>query len=139
MAIKIRSSKLNDYKRVKTLLVPSGLAGRWFTKNLFSRLLRKNKRLYFVAEEKDLVVGTVFSSHDGGYYGYIYKLAVAFPYRRRGVAVKLVRTVLREMKKARIDFVFLHVAKINYPSQKFFRSLGFRHRATHLLMDNYRQ
>lgn len=136
----LRQTKLSDYPRVATLLRTCGLVDDWFTRDLFKRILTRNRGFYFVVEDRGDIVGSAFGTTDGGCLGYIYKVAVAPTYRRRGLAQKLVSRILREFKRNKVDeWVFVHIAKKNQASIKLFNGLGFKIRKTHYLVDNFSQ
>lgn len=124
--IKIRLTKSSDYKEISHILRESGLVENWFTKKLFEKLLKRNKGFYFVAEDNGKVVGTAFASHDGGYFGHLYKLAVLPEYRRKGIAKKLIKARVKALNKIGIDFIFSHVWKYNKASIATLKSAGFK-------------
>ncbi len=134
--IKFRLAREKDYLHIAALLEKTKLIGHHFNKRLFNTLIRKNRGFLFVAGIDKKIIGTIFSAHDGGYFGYVYKCAVAPEFRRQKVATQLVRLAINKLKKAGIDLIFLHVKKDNFPSIRLFQSLGFNIRATRYLMDN---
>jgi len=136
MVIKIRPTKLSDYEIIFNLLKKNKMIGNYLTKPLFKDLLAFNKNLYFVAEDNGKIVGSVFASQNGGYHGYLYKLAVDSKYRRKGVATKLLEVVINKLRnKYKTDWIFTHIEKKNLPSLKLIKSLGFKIRRTHYLVD----
>ena len=134
--MKIRATKKSDFNQVVLLLEKVGLYGKHLTRIKFNGLVHRNHGFIFVAENNKKIVGTIFACHDGGYYGYIYKLAVAPRFQRQKIGTTLVDTVLEKFKRKDIDWIFMHVKKHNIPSIKIFKNLGFGIRRTHYLMDN---
>ena len=136
MAVKIRPTKLSDYEGVFGLLKKNKMVGRYFTKALFKGLLAYNEGLYFVAEDNGKIIGNIFASQNGGYHGYLYKLAIDSKYRREGTATKLLKVVINKLRgKFKTDWIFTHIEKKNLPSLKLIKSLGFKIRHTHYLVD----
>lgn len=137
MAIKIRPTKLSDYEGIFSLLKKNKMIGSYFTKDLFKDLLAYNKGLYFIAEDNKKIIGSIFASQDGGYHGYMYKLAVDSKYRRRGIATKLLKIAINKLRdRLKVDWLFAHIKKKNLSSLRLFKSLGFKIRHTHYLVDN---
>ncbi len=60
--------------------------------------LKKNPELFLVAIVGDAVVGTVMGGYDG-HRGWLYSLAVAPEYRRRGIATALVQRLEAALAK----------------------------------------
>ena len=133
--VKIRKTTLTDFSNVAHILKACHLSGPWFTRTLFRKLLKKNKGLYLVAEMQGKIIGSVFAMEDGGYYGYLYKLAVLPTYRRYGIATKLINSALQVLAKHGIDWTFALVEKTNRASIKTLQSVGFKIRRTHYLID----
>ncbi len=133
MPTTIRKTKESDFPAITKLLEDPNIAGR-ATRKQFQRMLRKNEGLFFVAESDEKVIATIFGMHDGGYAGYIYKLAVAKDYRRKGIATLLLRKVIEQFKKAEIPVALALTGKTNKAAQKLLGSLGFSERRTAVLM-----
>ena len=128
MDIAIRNARLGDFGSIRRLLDEGGLGGKWFTRTLLGRLIRRNRGLYLVAESGEQVIGTVFGSEDGGYHGYICKLAVDRRFRRRGVARALVDRLKTVLDRRGVIWYFALIRRNNRPSQRLFGKLGFRDR-----------
>ncbi len=137
MTIKIRKAKGSDYEGIDNLLgnIYVKIKSKDFTKNKFVSFLKKNKSYCYVAEAKGKIIGNIFGSDDGAFTGYIQKLAVDKEYRRRGIAVKLIKIVIKEFNKNRIRIKYAHVRKDNKSSLELFKSLGFELRDSHHLAD----
>lgn len=136
MSTSINKTKIEDYERIKQLLQSEEMIGDWFTKELFSKMLNKTNEGYFVAKINNNIVGNIFSSDDGGYYGYISKLMVDKKHRSKGIAQELVKRALERFKARKIEWVFAHVRKDNLPSINLFKKFGIKIRDTHYLIDN---
>lgn len=133
---KVRLTKPSDYKNIRTLLLRNGMIGSYFTPALFRRLLKRNKGLYFVAESKGKIIGNLFSTHDGGYCAYLYKMCVDSNWRRSSVATELNKAAITKLRKFNIvGWVFCHVRKNNKISLKFCKSLGLEPLLTHYVVD----
>lgn len=134
--IKIRETRPKDFEGVKLLLESVRLSGVYFTEDLFRKLLKRNKGTYFVAEDNGRIIGNIFSFDDGGYCCYLYKLAVAPEYRRKGLATKLIKTAVKALKARGADYFFAHVNKENQASLKLMKSLGLKPKLTRYIVDN---
>ena len=52
-------------------------------------------------------------------------IAVAPAFQRQGIALRLFKSVVRELKKGRINQCFLEVATLNHNAQRLYQKLGF--------------
>jgi len=95
------------------------------------------KREYFEAEvgaphrynrvavaEDGCLAGYVFCAWAGGEL-HVNKIAVAAPFRRRGIATLLMIDVLAFAGRVRAEEIYLEVRVSNAPARKFYRGLGF--------------
>ena len=114
--ITIRETNSDDYQAISAILHTTGLARDWFTPELFTKLLMKNKGHYFVATRNQTVLGTIFSSHDGGYFGYIYKLAVLPEYQHEGIGSALLQHVIAAFENIGVNWQFAHINDDNTAS-----------------------
>src|SRR3989344_3927060 len=130
--IKIRETKLKDYKEIYDLLESEDMNINSFTKNKFSNMLKRNKGGYFAALDGEKVIGNIFSNYDGGNYVYMYKLVVNKNYRKKGVANLLIKKILTKYNKKDL-WVYCHIRKKNKPSINAFAKLGFKIRKKHRL------
>lgn len=133
MKIIIRETKAGDFDAIAELLQDPNISGP-VTESQFRNMLRKNKGFFYVAEADGTVIGSVFGAHDGGYFGYIYKLVVKESHRRQKAGTKLLRKLVGKFKKAGIQAIFCHVRKTNEASIKLMQSLGFETRGLAYLM-----
>ncbi len=124
--IKIRESQISDYNDIRALLNDAKLFNQSITREAFKSMLKRNEGFYLVAEVEGRIVGSVFATHDGAYFGYIYKLAVDKNHRRFGVATKLVAEIIGRFKSEDLHFIFIRVNRTNKKSQEFFKSFQFR-------------
>ncbi|MDD1705744.1 MAG: GNAT family N-acetyltransferase [Methanoregulaceae archaeon] len=87
------------------------------------------QKTFFVATYRGSVIGFIAGGlEDTGeeIYGHICNLAVADPFRKKGVGRML---VLREEQQFAIDLasgVQLEVRLSNYPARQFYRKIGYR-------------
>lgn len=83
-------------------------------------------------EDRDIIADS------GAHVVYMLSLAVAHPYRRLGLASRLLRHLLDTVVNCPPypNAVFLHVLSTNSPAIKFYESHGFVHHTT--LLDYYR-
>ena len=83
---RVRPMTLSDYDRVHALWMSCqnmGLNDLDDSREGIGRYLRRNPTTCFVAEAGDALAGAILAGHDGR-RGYIYHLAVAEEYRRKG-------------------------------------------------------
>jgi len=92
-----------------------------------ARLLRRNPATSFVALEDDRLAGVILSGQDGR-RGYIYHMAVAEDFRRRGVATALLDRCLAALKAEGINKVALLVFRYNDAGNAFWEKQGFTER-----------
>lgn len=137
--INIRETRLNDYDTVARLLKVTDLiesGEKWLTEELFDRMLERNPGLFFVAEKEGKVIGSVFTSHDGGYFGYIYKLAVLPKHRREGIGAALLQRAVENLRHIPIEWIFAHVGRSNAFPRRLFAQFGLTPHTAYELIDN---
>lgn len=81
--------------------------------------------LVFVAESEREVIGYLYACAAAD-EAEILNLAVAAPYRRRGVGGNLARHALATLARRGVRRVFLEVRASNQVAQRFYAQLGFR-------------
>lgn len=91
------------------------------------KYLERNPTTCFAAEEKGELVGTVLAGHDGR-RGYIYHLAVAESFRRKGIAKRLVDASLTALKAQGIQKAALVVFAENRLGNIFWEHMDFTER-----------
>lgn len=118
--------RLPDYPQVRSLWERTGLLLR--PSDALEALLRTVERdpgLFLVARDAaGDVVGTVLGGWDGR-RGYLYHLAVAPEWRRRGVATALVDEVERRLRERGAPKVKLQIMRGNEASRAFFAARGY--------------
>lgn len=93
------------------------------TVDALSRFLERNPGLSLVAVDGRTTAAAVLCGHDAR-RGYIYHLAVAMQYRRRGLAFELVRRCLSGLKAAGIERCQVFVQSDNVVATKFWQAMG---------------
>jgi ribosomal protein S18 acetylase RimI-like enzyme len=123
--MKIRSFALADYRKVRNLWVSSGLEIRPGDEpEGIARKLSRDGELFLVAEEDGAIVGTVMGAFDGR-RGWIYHLGVRREFRRRGVAMNLIKELEGRMKRIGVPKVNAMIYPWNDSSMDFFASAGY--------------
>ena len=74
------------------------------------------------------MAAAILCGHDGR-RGYVYHLAVAREYRRRGLAAELVRRCLSGLRGAGIERCIARVQEDNAGARKFWEQVGGRFRS----------
>ena len=70
-------------------------------------------------------VGLVMLKTLEGNVGYVYYIAVATAYRKKGIAKQLLENALQHFKASNVEEVFASVEENNKPSEALFASEGF--------------
>ena len=126
----IREFRAEDYDRVMELWTAGGLPlkpeGRDSRAGLLGQIGLPNVR-FLVAEagEGGRVVGTVLATHDGR-KGWINRLAVDAPLRRRGLGARLVAEAERWLEAQGMDILACLIEDDNARSMAVFERLGYR-------------
>jgi ribosomal protein S18 acetylase RimI-like enzyme len=89
-----------------------------------SAFLRRNPSMCIAAEIDNEVIGTVIAGHDGR-RGYLYHVAVAPEWRRRGIGSELVDRVLRRMTKDGVLKCHVMVYSDNADGREFWQKTGW--------------
>lgn len=89
--------------------------------------LERNQGMSFVAAAGNRLVGSVLAGHDGR-RGYIYHLAVAPQWRRRGLGRRLLEKCLEALKEAGIRKCHLFLLNGNAGGLAFWKSAGWLER-----------
>ncbi len=123
----VRKMKIDDYENIYALWLSCagmGLNNLDDSKEGIEKFLARNPDTCYVAEEDDKIVGAIMVGNDGR-RAYIYHTSVHPNFRRKGIAAKLVDTVLAELEKLGINKVALVVFERNELGNKFWESVGF--------------
>ena len=127
MVIRIRPLRRSDYDAMIALFQVCGLNpktnGRDSLRS-FTDQLRRNPDSYLGAFDGDRLVGTVLGTHDTR-KGWINRLAVQPEYRRRAIAVRLVRRCEEILRKKGLEMFAALIEPENEASAEFFRSQGY--------------
>ena len=86
--------------------------------------VKHSKDLLFVAEEDNLIIGTVMAGFDG-HRGWIYSLAVNPDFRRKGIGSQLMKKAINELKSLGCLKVNLQIEKDNFDVVSFYEKIGF--------------
>jgi ribosomal protein S18 acetylase RimI-like enzyme len=121
----VRSFQEEDRAAVIDLWRRSGLIVSWNDPGAdIDRKLQVQPELFLVGVETDMIVGTVMGGYDG-HRGWVYYLAVAPEFRRRGYARLLldrVSKLLRDMGCAKLNIM---IRSTNQEVRAFYQRLGF--------------
>jgi ribosomal protein S18 acetylase RimI-like enzyme len=95
--------------------------------------LGRNPNLSTVAEINGRIVATVLCAHDGR-RGFMYHLAVAREFRKKGIAKVLVETSMNLLQQAGIYRGNVVVYRTNLEAQKFWEKMGWQPRDNEIVM-----
>ncbi|MBD3178444.1 MAG: GNAT family N-acetyltransferase [Candidatus Latescibacteria bacterium] len=124
----IRDFRIKEYQSLIDMWSASGLPfkplGRDSRKKLESELSAEQARL-LVAELEGKLAGSVLVTHDGR-KGWINRLAVFPPLRRKGIAGRLIAEAQKVLEQAGIEITAALIEGENPESRNLFRKMGFR-------------
>ena len=80
--------------------------------------------LFFVAIDKDRVIGSAMAGFDG-HRGWVYYVAVYPDYRRRGIGSALMSKAEQALKEMGCPKLNLQIRADNHQVQAFYESLGY--------------
>lgn len=89
--------------------------------------LDRNPGLSFVAESGGQIVGAIMCGHDGR-RGFIHHLVVFTPFRRQGVARKLVVMSLAQLEQIGLEKAHLFIRRDNVSGLDFWKSVDWKER-----------
>jgi ribosomal protein S18 acetylase RimI-like enzyme len=94
-------------------------------KENIERELKKPTAIFLVAEKDGKLIGSIFGTHDGR-RGWINRLAVAPPFRKQGIAAKLLKEVEERIFATGIGIIASLVEDWNTDSIDFFEKQGYK-------------
>ena len=89
-----------------------------------SKKIDANDHLFFVAEDKDTLVGTAMAGYDG-HRGWLYAIAVHPNCRRAGLGSRLVRHAEQALVSVGCMKVNLQLLATNEATAAFYKSIGY--------------
>ncbi len=92
--------------------------------NVFDAKLATGDGMLIVVQDGGLIIGTAMAGYDG-HRGWLYKVAVAPEYRRRGIARAIVDHAVRALRTKGCTKVNLQIRPTNADVRKFYESIGF--------------
>ena len=119
----IRRFEASDAGAVGEILASSPQAAAWTVKSL--EQLNKRGELGWVIEEKKKVVGCLVARASVA-EAEILNLCIAPEKRRSGLAEALLNTAVAELRRTRVDRLFLEVRESNTPAISFYEKHQFR-------------
>ena len=126
----IRPMRISDYNQALNLWKTTkgiGLRGDDTRANVL-KYLKRNPGFSLVALAQGKVVGTIIGGHDGR-RGLIGHLAVAEPFRRKGLGRRLAAGCLKKLEKAGIPRTHLMVIQSNRLGLSFWKKIGWEKRS----------
>jgi ribosomal protein S18 acetylase RimI-like enzyme len=129
-AIQVREFHFpNDYEPVYQLwqATEKGVrVGRSDTLNEIQKKLARDPDLFLLAEAEDQIVGSVIGGFDGR-RGLIYHLAVAAPFRGKGIGSRLMDEVESRLRARGCLKCYLLVTDDNPEAEDYYQHRGWQH------------
>ncbi|MFH1183484.1 MAG: GNAT family N-acetyltransferase [Chloroflexota bacterium] len=116
-----------DYPGVLRLWESAGVGVRVGPSDTPAEIQKKLQRdpdLFLVAESESQIIGTVIGGFDGR-RGLVYHLAVAVPFRRRGVASQLMAEVEQRLRHKGCIRCYLLVRPDNLEAIEYYETVGW--------------
>jgi ribosomal protein S18 acetylase RimI-like enzyme len=137
MRVEVLPFQAQDYEQVMALWqATEGITLREAdSREAILAYLARNPGLSFVARDGDVLAGAVLAGTDGR-RGYLQHLAVAPPYRGRGVGRALAERVIEALRVAGISKCHLMVRQENERAKTFWAHLGWTVREDISLMSH---
>lgn len=123
----IREFRMADYEDMISLWEDAGLPYKPLgrdSRESIERQMNLECSIYLVAEVDGRLVGSILATHDGR-KGWINRIAVLPPYRKRGIAAGLVEEAERRISGLGIDITACLVEDWNASSMEVFEKLGY--------------
>lgn len=121
----IRDYAQDDYNQVIELWIECGLIERHLQVTQMQLSAFQNNGILLVyTDDAQKVIGTVMGAWDG-WRGWVYKLAVAEEYRRRGIGTELLNEVAARLREVGAGIIRAYIEKENEASLSLFRKRGF--------------
>jgi ribosomal protein S18 acetylase RimI-like enzyme len=124
----IRDFRVGDYVAMLALWKSAGLPCKPEGRDAGAEIERQSREptaIYLVAEAEGKIVGAVLGTHDGR-KGWVNRLAVSPPHRRRGLALELLAEVERRLAALGIGIFACLVEDWNVDSKAFFEKAGYK-------------
>ena len=123
---RIRGFKIEDYEEIVSLWERVGLAERGEnTKEDFIEQQKVAKDLFLVYEIDGKIAGTVIGGWDG-WRAWIYRVAVAPEYQRKGIGAKLISEITNRLAAKGGKRFRALIMSHNDPSKSMFQKKGFK-------------
>lgn len=122
----VRSFQLSDYALI-TSLFKEVLSEECYeeTMDAFAKQLSLDPELVLVATVNGLVAGIIIGTIDHKNRGYYYRIAVAKPYRRKGIGKTLINALKDKFTKRKVTQILVTVDKHNEAVLPVYEAVGY--------------
>lgn len=134
--IEVREYRPSDGDALRDLWKAAGLNSVGDDDRSLAMFAERNPGLLLVASAGDRVIGSALGGWDGR-RGWLYHLAVAEPFRRKGVAKRLVRRVEQRLRAVGAPGVRVNVSEENRAAVAFWAALGYERSRTRQLRRDF--
>ena len=128
----IRGYRAGDGESLRALWVESGFRLTGDDDGGLERFSARNPGLFLVAEDAGRIVASAMGAWDG-HRGWLYHVTTAVPYRRRGLASRLIVRIEDGLRELGCPRSLVIVEAENEAALAFWEALGYERRATHQL------
>ncbi len=123
-----RPFKMTDYDDVIALWKRAGLIHKPDGRDRASKIkieISQETSVFLVAEYKDVIIGSIFGTHDGR-KGWINRLAIDPEFQKRGIAKSLVKLVEEKLHSIGIGIISVLIDDESNVSHEVFLKIGYR-------------
>jgi len=134
--IDLREFLPSDGDALRDLWKAAGLNSAGDDDRSLAAFADRNPGLLLVATADDGVIGSALGGWDGR-RGWLYHVVVAEPFRRKGIATRLVRRVEQRLRAAGAAGVRVNVGEENRTAMDFWAALGYERKPTRQLRRDF--
>jgi len=126
--VNIRLAKLEDCKKCAKLSRIEELrpAQSDFISEAYFHIFVDKDELFFVAEEKEEIVGYILGEPMKGKMANLGLLTISSKVRGKGIGKKLIQTFRKKCDEKGLKYILLYAPKFNKNTLEFYKKCGFK-------------